>query len=319
MQLRIRLSDALDSSQSTSQLELGWQIVDEPIGAIWFKLAHRLLASSVPLLPRFSGFSHGPETRAEIERYLNWCIDTINELSDHRIMERAGGEFTQRFANAIHHHFELLAGAADNPSEMVRDADPELWKAIYGLNHCIHDLESLSKSEEAIASGESDHNVFSSFILEAAEAERFVLSDELQPRFDLNVEFGDLVLHYAQVGKTWWEVFLDRDQEIFPNAILPLNVLTGEFDAFFGSYSLTPEVKAEFEKFLMDHGQRPSNPSLRLGFCRIGRFMREVGISDFEYKVQIGRHAYVRDIRLIDDQGRASAEREINKDGFMHR
>jgi hypothetical protein len=319
MQLRVRLSDALDAAESTSELELGWKIVDEPIGAIWFRLAQRLLASSVPILPRLSGFSHGPTTRAEIERHLNWCIDSINELSSHRIEERAGREFTQQFANAIHHHFEQLAGPADNPSAVVRDAGPRLWNAIYGLNHCIHDLESLSKSQEALARGESDQHVFSSFILEAPDAERFFLSEELQPQFSLDIDFGDLVLHYAQVGKTWWEVFLDSDQEIFPEAILPLNVLTGEFDAFFGTYSMTPERIAELERFLIEQGQQPSDPALRLGFCRIGRLIRRPDMTNVEYKKQIGRHGYIREIRLIDDQGRTSAVRNIQPDCFMHR
>jgi hypothetical protein len=45
-------------------------------------------------------------------------------------------------------------------------------------------------------------------IIESLHIPRYRLSQEFNTEFNINNDFGDLVLHYAQIGKTWWEVFL---------------------------------------------------------------------------------------------------------------
>ena len=53
------------------------------------------------------------------------------------------------------------------------------------------------------------------------------------PEFTLETKFGDMVLHYTQIGKTWLEVCVDKDEDIFDSAIQPLWKLSGSFNILF--------------------------------------------------------------------------------------
>ena len=236
----------------------------------------------------------------DIQKNLNFCIDVINAESSYKIAEYASDYFDQDFANIIHHHFELLAGSIEKPSDYFRDASPYLRKAILSLNHLIHDMESLHRSIQG-----RNNNFLSScgVVTEVfGPIERFKIPDEFLTYFTLDTEFGDMVLHYSQIGKTWWEVFLDRDEEINNSAILPLYVMSGEFDIIFVAEKTHNQTKQEFFRFLKDKNLNVEDPKLALGYLPVASLVRQKNMSNVDYLELIGEHLSLLEVRLFQDE-----------------
>lgn len=61
------------------------------------------------------------------------------------------------------------------------------------------------------------------------------------------------------------EVYLDQDEEIFPEAILPLRQLTGSFDIFFGELHEPDRILIEVKKFITEKNGNPEDPNNRIG------------------------------------------------------
>ena len=204
-------------------------------------------------------------------------------------------EFSQEFSNAIHHHFEILIGGRDEVTEYIANSSKEVVGAVTGLNHIIHDLEAYTRNLEA--KGKSwEASVFAGVVAEFGDCERFNLPSSFDKYFSMNVNFGDLVVHYSQIGKTWLEAFLDKDEDIFDEAIRPLYAFSGEFDIMFGQ--MTPDQKflGDFAQFLKKKGQDISNPMLRLGHLAVARMEKREDMTGADYKKQL---AYFCEIKRI--------------------
>lgn len=269
--------------------KLSWRVLETPSALLWIKLLLQAVKKETVFFPRFTGFISPYKTREGICRKLNRAIEIINGAElDYKIEERAEGTFTQEFANRIHHHFELLEGSIDNPTQYWRKASPQARIAIANINYCIHDLEALSRAE---AGREAQKTSALALVLEGLQIQRFRLPRELYGDFSLNNDYGDIVLHYAQIGKTHWEVFLDRDESILNSAILPLDFITGEFDVFFQEVKVSTQERQEFESFLRARGLDPADPALRLGYISVAKFEKPEGWSESHCNDMIAQSA----------------------------
>jgi len=279
---------------------LDWKLCDNPAAMMWFKILLSSAQKKTSFFPRFTGFVSRHKTMKDIQRNLNRCIDIINAESIYKISEYALDCFDQEFANVVHHHFEILAGSIEKPSRYMQNASVSLRHAISGLNYFIHDMESLHRSLHGRENGFlSSCGVVTQFM---EPIKRYRIPEEFLTYFTLDPEFGDMVLHYSQIGKTWWEVFLDRDHEIGQSAILPLYVLSGEFDIIFVAEKTHSDTKKEFFEFLKNKNLNIEDPKLALGYLPVASLVREKTMSNIDYLELIGEHLSLLEVRLFEGE-----------------
>ncbi len=291
-------------------LSLRWNLIDHLPSYFWLKSFKALLNSSWPYYARFSGFIDGHKDGVYLAKELNQAIDDINRCGKYFIHERAGGEFTQEFSNIIHHHFEVLYGSITHKSEIFLESSAFIQNAIERLNHAVHDMEAYHR--ERAMSPKERSQTFSAIVSEVQGITRHKMPEDFYDSFTLDNDFGDMVAHYSLVGKTWWEVFLDKDEEIFVDAIRPLNVLTGEFDIFFGVHHLNSEKKEKFETFLKGRGLDPLDRRLGLGYLPLAKLQRDPKLSNLDYKKKLSHFMRIQRLKLLQND-KIVSERDLSQ------
>lgn len=299
--MKLQFEIDFHQSEKREPLTVTWTLLKRPSALMWFKLLNDLLIRDNPISARFTGIPLAHKDMNSLSECLNTAIMVINDEGNYTIKERAEGSFNQKFSNVIHHHFEILYGDVFDPSEIYRKSSPLVQAAICELNQCIHDMEAISRESESDAA-------FSGVVVESLEMRQFTLPNDFYQDFDLDIAFGDIALHYGIIGKTWWEVFIDEDEEIFADGIRPLNVISGDFDIQFGEQKLTEERREQFFKFLESHGQDPKDPKLALGHLCVAKYEgNSLGLSvetlaaQKEFKRELGKFPLIGEMRLIKD------------------
>lgn len=282
------------------KLRLRWQVRNIPTATNWLGNLQKALESGYQLNTRHVGF---PEPHSHFEaicRELNAAISIINQHGGYVIPERAQPRFDRQFANRIHHHFELLRGPVGNPSQFYINCPLPVNHAINRLNDLIHEYDSFEKQRSQTTATAFLCTQFSrdSLLFPATE-----LTDSDYQHFSLNQKFGSMVLHYGQIGKTWFEVFNDEDEEIFADAILPLHLLRSDFDIIFTRIQYSQHWHEKFHQFLRQHGQSPTNPRLGLGYLRVADLIDAPASEAEEFALvgELQKRKLVESITLIDD------------------
>ena len=213
--------------------------------------------------------------------------------------------------NRLHRYFEDLQGETWNISPYYKLADYETKWAIRQLNDLCHELESwiLSNRKKTQAPEWQRPSQITTFL----NAPRRDLKDEdyelfLKTRYDR--EFGGVYLHWAQVGKTQFEVFRDehgRDiDEATCSAINSLKFYSGEFDVEWGrninesNHEWHCKEQIEFKAWLERNGFDWNDPKLSLGHVKIGQVNMEksFGSADFfEIIKQLSNHLDIYQIK----------------------
>lgn len=291
--------DFVSRRKESEPLCFKWSLLEHFPAFFWVKKFKAILEGNLPYYARFTGFPGGEKNYEYLSSRLNQVIDIINREGLYFIEERPQERFTQAYSNIIHHHFEILFGSIEKRSEYYQRASRFCQQAIQDLNHIIHDMETLEREieRETLCPNEA----FSAIISEVLDVPIYRMPDEFLGHHSLDIEFGDLVAHYGLVGKTWWEVYLDQDEEIFEDAIRPMDVITGEFDIFWGQYSLDKKGREDFYKFLRSKGQDPNNKRLALGYLPIAKFIRELDLTNVEYKRLLAQKTKIQEIRLLNN------------------
>ena len=196
--------------------------------------------------------------------------------------------------NWLHRYFEELQGEAWGLSLYYKYADYETKWAIRQLNVLCHELESLvlSKRKKVIAPEWQRPSQIITFL----NAPRMDLHDEdynlfLQNRYDR--ELGGVYLHWAQIGKTQFEVFRDEHgadiDEATCSSISSLKFYSGEFDVEWGrdinesNHEWHGNEQKRFREWLHRNGFDWNDPKLSLGYIKIGQvnLKKSFGTSDF--------------------------------------
>jgi hypothetical protein len=110
-------------------------------------------------------------------------------------------------------------------------------------------------------------------LTEFFEAPSMDIKDKFEDLFTMDTAFGDMTLHYTQIGKTWLEVCLDKDEDIFDPAIQPLWKLSGSFNIMFHDVN-SEDLKKEVYEHLKKLGKDPNDKSLRLGLIPVAKLDR---------------------------------------------
>lgn len=196
--------------------------------------------------------------------------------------------------NRLHNHFERLQGTVSNLSDYFMKADDDTKHAIRQLNNICHEIESLCLSQRK-AAFDPDW-IRPSQITTWLCAPRLKLTKEHRQLFDQNQydrEFGGVYMHWAQIGKTLFEVWRDEGA---PNidkttceAITELEYFSGEFDVEWGrsvtrNDSWHAEEQTNFKKWLVKQGyDADDHAGLSLGYLPLGQvdIKGMLGVIDF--------------------------------------
>lgn len=196
--------------------------------------------------------------------------------------------------NWLHRYFEDLQGEAWGLSQYYKFADYETKYAIRQLNVLCHELESLVMSlrKKVIAPEWQRPSQITTFL----NAPRHDLQESdynlfLKNRYDRVL--GGVYLHWAQIGKTQYEVFRDEDgkdiDEATCSSINSLKFYSGEFDIEWGR-DVTEEThdwhareQKQFKQWLARNGFDWNDPKCSLGYIKIGQvnLKKSFGTEDF--------------------------------------
>lgn len=185
--------------------------------------------------------------------------------------------------NKIHNHFEHLQGTVNNLSPYYKSAHPRVKYSIRQLNNLCHEIENLCLSmRKKVQAPEWQRPSQITTFLNAA---RYPLNNEHRKGFLTNSydrKFGHVYMHWAQIGKTLYEVFRDEHgaavTDVMCDAVTHLEYYSGEFDIEWGQDIVygnahpwhTTEMDS-FQLWLKINGFDANDPMLSLGYLEIGR------------------------------------------------
>ena len=203
-------------------------------------------------------------------------------------------EINHDIMNKVHNHFEHLQGTVGNLSPYYKSAVPEVKYSIRQLNNLCHEIENLCLSlrKKATAPEWQRPSQITTFL----NATRYPLNNEHRKGFLTNGydrKFGYVYMHWAQIGKTLYEVFRDEcgaaTTDVMCDAITHLEYYSGEFDIEWGQDvvygGLQPWHTKEIDSFniwLKNNGFDLQNPMLSLGYLEIGKvnLIKSFGTTD---------------------------------------
>jgi hypothetical protein len=145
--------------------------------------------------------------------------------------------------------------------------------------------------------------------------QRYDLTDEHRQGFVTNGYdrvLGGVYMHWAQIGKTLFEVFRDEGAPELTNtvcaSITELRFYSGEFDVewgndivYLGKHPWHAQEQAAFTDWLVKNGLDPLDPKLSLGYLPIGQvdLHRSFGTSNYqEIWDRLGEHLDIYSIEV---------------------
>ena len=216
--------------------------------------------------------------------------------------------------NRLHRYFEDLQGETWNISRYYKLADYNTKWAIRQLNDLCHELESwvLSNRKKAYEPEWQRPSQITTFL----NAPRQDLQDKdyelfLKTRYDR--ELGGVYLHWAQVGKTQFEVFRDENGADIDaatcSAINSLKFYSGEFDIEWGrdineqNHPWHSKEQQQFREWLTRNGMDYNDPKLSLGYIKIGQVNLEKSFGTVDFAKILKKLSAHLDIYQIHADG----------------
>ena len=196
----------------SDQIIVDYRLRDTPIAIKWVE---RVLAAQ-PQYPiddpgRFYGF--GPVTEQK-ERALTDMNSLLNFINDYiPVNRRLHSVEDQDTLNYLHHIFEVEHGLLD-----AKQIDVELKQALCNLNLMVHRCESIAR-------GAYPRHVVTYFSLPKTK----VLSDDDYQYFESGITLGTVYINYTEIGKTLYDLMLDNDSYINPEAFQPFTHYSADF------------------------------------------------------------------------------------------
>jgi len=216
--------------------------------------------------------------------------------------------------NRLHRYFEDLQGETWNISKYYKLADYETKWAIRQLNDLCHELESwvLSNRKKIMSPEWQRPSQITTFL----NAPRQDLQEQdyklfLRNRYDRVL--GGVYLHWAQIGKTQFEVFRDENGEDIDDAtcsaINSLKFYSGEFDIEWGK-DITESTsewhrkeQEDFRDWLKRNNFDYDDPKLSLGYIKLGQvnLQKSFGTTDFfDIIKNMSNHLDIYKIKIDD-------------------
>ena len=189
----------------------------------------------------------------------------------------------QDLMNKLHNHFEILQGTVWGLSEYYKRADYTTKFAIRQLNNLCHEAESLMLSQRKKVT--APEWVRPSQITTFLNATRYEFPAIHKTTFNESAydrRFGEVYLHWTQIGKTLYEVYrdekgIDVDQATC-DAITHLRYYSGEFDiewaqdvVYNGPHPWYTKEMSGFRSWLERNGFDPGDSQYNFGYHPVGQ------------------------------------------------
>lgn len=197
-----------------------------------------------------------------INGYLKNFIEIRTDLLDQ----------PQDYFNYLHQKFEKLSGEFGKPTRLFSIAKNELRSAIRDLNFYIHCTERKTSSDSLYISFDKD------------QYRRHHLDTEDYDYYEFETEPGSLILHYVELGKTFYDLYKDG-LSIDYAGLKNLHYYSGEASLLFKKFSMSSDYK--FMSWLKQHSINPYNKTLGIGKICLGKV---VNLSDAYSKIQSNQH-----------------------------
>ena len=269
-------------------------VYETPMGYRWYRALQDILQKNQYLEKNFCflGFPDSPRNLDYICRELNWAKDQINNFFNKRyhIKEtfnvdtlRTGLEPNQDIMNQLHNHFEHLQGTVWGLSDWYKEADYDTKFAIRQLNNLCHEAESLMLSQRKKV--QDPQWIRPSQITTFLNAERLDFPNDYKTTFDetrYDRRFGEVYLHWTQIGKTLYEVYRDEQgadiDKTVCDAITHLRYYSGEFDiewaqdvVFNGPHPWHTREMSGFREWLVRNGFYLQDQEYNYGYHPVGQ------------------------------------------------
>ena len=307
MTVKVVLRNPLKHSD---QVDYTITLADNALAQDWIPALKTLLKSDNLLEKNFC-FMGFPKTARTLE-YLcnetNQAAQIINNFFDDYKIEEvlrpedclaydyADNGPNHEVFNQLHNHFEVLQGTVGNLSNYYHRADYETKYAIRQLNNTCHEMETLILSQRKLVT--RPYWVRPSQITTFLAAPRYDLKSIHRSGFitnGYNRVLGGVYMHWAQIGKTLFEVFRDEHApeltDTVCEAITELKYYSGEFDIEWGNEVVyngnAPWHNAEQDKFrewLVANGRDPQDSALSLGYLPIGQVLLQQSFGTTDYQ-----------------------------------
>lgn len=284
----------LRNPRSKEQISIFFEIFDSPLALRWKSMLRAALERPHVLEKNssFIGFIHGYRNKAYLCRRLDLAAERIcrfqgpSPWNQGYSIQRIPHPETLTFEllNDYHHHFEILMGGTFDISDYYRNAPAEIREEIRMVNYLVHELEAVLRSEKSY---EQSKKIYPYSVVEFLEPS--IVREELQLEdynlFSLRHVFGDLQIAYCQTGKTPYEAWRDKDENIHDKNINGIQYYSANFLVRWGPSS-DPEnqkrqIEEPFRKWLEEKGIDLSQKTFYtdnngkrhgLGFLTVGRF-----------------------------------------------
>lgn len=305
--VKVTLRNPLDYSD-----QITYSIIpnDSQLAQDWIQALKSLLQSGNLLEKNFCfmGFPKTSRTLEYLCNEVNQAIITINKFfPDYQIEEHFTPENViatdyaengpnHELLNKLHNHFERLQGTVWALSDYYRRADYNTKYAIRELNTICHEMENLILSQRKLTT--DPFWVRPSQITTFLNTPRYDLIDEHRQGFIANGydrRFGQVYMHWTQIGKTLFEVFRDEHApeltDTVCEAITELRYYSGEFDIEWandvvlgGENPWHNEEQHRFKEWLTINRRDPQDPKLSLGYLPIGQvdLLGSFGTTDYQ-------------------------------------
>jgi hypothetical protein len=300
----VTLQNPLDKGD---KLDYVIDVNDTPMGHRWFTALQDVVQRNLYLEKNFCflGFPDSVRDLRFICQELFWAVNEINhffgdeyqieELYTHTTL-RTGLEPNQDLMNKLHNHFEILQGTVNGLSEYYKKADYTTKFAIRQLNNLCHEAESLMLSQRKQVT--DPDWVRPSQITTFLNCPRYEFPTDHKTTFSesrYDRKFGEVYLHWTQIGKTLYEVYRDEqgvdiDSSVC-DAITHLRYYSGEFDVewaqdvcFNGPHPWHTIEMAGFREWLERNGFSTVDPQYNYGYHPVGQVDLQASFGTTHYR-----------------------------------
>jgi ABC-type polar amino acid transport system ATPase subunit len=268
----------LDFDLNKGSKRFSWVVENHDLADLWWEnLWKNLAIPPAGSEQRFFGWRTEDQYQEMRVSALNRAINTINlHFKDrYQIKAQAFIGMNQDHLNEIHHHFEILMGQSWKPSPYLENLPINVHNAIRALNDLVHDYEYAIRTK----SPPKGFHVVSGFQVRTLPAKQIPIPKNCFPLFTFENQSGALVTDYCQLGKTWSEVYEDKDTYIHKENISPLRFYSSSFICNFYHLPLkeAEERKQKIQNFILEKNRAnnwdldPKDPQNALGHVLLAK------------------------------------------------
>ena len=287
----IRLS--LGSRSEDSATFLDFKLRNTPFAKIWIEQLRRRIVdgSEVKDKGRFVGLSSGNSSSDFFCGQIFMALKIINKFSPIEIDPSLLLNINQEKLNILHDKFDSMCG----PDGIGTKRSNEVQVALECMNESIHSLENI------ISGKQYGLTPIPYIYVEYLNTPKINLPDFAYEEFSLERSFGDLFIHYSQVGKSILDAYEDEDEIMKESNIRPLSVYDGSFDIRLRGWSLkkADSLRNELSTWMACKGVDSKDKKWAVGWLVVAELIRN-GETEEELISRLSNMTEVVSVELLD-------------------